>query len=169
MRAPTPTESSAPARANYSAFSSLGVSLPVQKTTPVQVSSSIAQPALVKPAEPVLDAFASLSNPLRQPVSQQNTSQPSSSASLLELAQIPLSTNASAADDEEWSFSSALPERNDLPSTYDLVIIDSSIHATLHVVRQSSSDPAITLVVKFSSRERQYINDLKFQVAVSKV
>lgn len=74
-----------------------------------------------------------------------------------------------AADDDEWAFSSALPESNGLPSSNDILVSDSALHITLHATRSSPSDPAITMTVRFSSKVPQPITELIFQVAATKV
>ena len=95
-------------------------------------------------------------------------SQPAS-ASLFDFAQPLPPTTVAATDDDEWAFSSALPESNGLPSSNNIVITDSSINITLHATRKSPSDPAIMMTVKFTSKVPQLITELTFQVAVTKV
>jgi hypothetical protein len=73
------------------------------------------------------------------------------------------------ADEEEWSFQSALPESNGLPTSNQITLTDSVINVTIEASRRSASDPVITLSAKFSSKVPQPITELGFQAAVSKV
>jgi len=75
----------------------------------------------------------------------------------------------SADDEEEWAFSSALPESNGLPSSNDITVVNSILLIELHATRTSPSDAAITMTVQFSSKVVQPISELTFQVAVTKV
>jgi ADP-ribosylation factor-binding protein GGA len=181
-RGPTPSGSPAPpapptasSKPNYSAFSGFGISQPIPLTTTSQPSlfqQQQQQKAAAKiPQQPTSDPFAALATPPRQPTPLQNQS--SVSASMFDFTKsAPPATAippAPANDDDEWSFSSALPESNGLPSSNSITITDSTINISVHATRKSPSDPIITLTVKFSSKVAQLITELTFQVAVTKV
>ncbi len=172
-RGPTPSRSPAPPavdpmKPNYSPFSGFGISQPSsQSTTPAPSLFQQQQAAATASQQPPSDPFASITGPLRQSTPQQ--SQSSASASLFDFAQPPAPAPAPANDDDEWNFSSALPESNGLPSSTDITITDSTINITLHATRQSPADPVITMTVKFSNKSPQHISELTFQVAVTKV
>jgi ADP-ribosylation factor-binding protein GGA len=76
---------------------------------------------------------------------------------------------AAANDDDEWAFSSALPESNGLPSSNEITVTDTSVRILLQATRTSPEDPVITMNVKFSSKTPQPITELVFQIAVTKV
>lgn len=178
-RGPTPTRSPAPpiesSKPNYSAFASFGISQPTSQTTTSQPSlfqqQQQQQAAARAPHQPASDPFAALATPPRQSTPQQNQS--SVSASIFDFAKAaPPATAISPApanDDDEWSFSSALPESNGLPSSNSITITDSTISISLHATRKSPSDPIITMNVKFSNKVAQLITELTFQVAVTRV
>jgi ADP-ribosylation factor-binding protein GGA len=182
-RGPTPSRSPAPpappaesSKPNYSAFSGFGISQPTPQTTTSQPSlfqqqQQQQQAAATAPHQPTSDPFAALATPPRQSTPQQN--QAPVSKSIFDFAKAaPLATTippAPANDDDEWSFSSALPESNGLPSSKSITITDTTINISLHATRKSPSDPIITLNVKFSSKVAQLITELTFQVAVTKV
>ena len=178
-RVPTPNRSPAPpaesSKPNYSAFSGFGISQPISQITTPQPSlfqqQQQQQAAARPPRQPASDPFAALATPPRQSTPQQNQS--SVSASIFDFSKVaPPATSIHPAptnDDDEWSFSSALPESNGLPSSNSLTITDSSINISLHAARKSPSDPIITMTVKFSSKVAQLITELTFQVAVTKV
>jgi len=181
-RGPTPSRSPAPpaesSKPNYSAFSGFGISQAIPQTTTSQPSlfqqqqqEQQQQAAATAPHQPTSDPFAALATPPRQSTPQQN--QASVSKSIFDFAKAaPPATTippAPANDDDEWSFSSALPESNGLPSSKSITITDTTINISLHATRKSPSDPIITLNVKFSSKVAQLITELTFQVAVTKV
>jgi ADP-ribosylation factor-binding protein GGA len=182
-RGPTPTRSPAPpavpSKADYSAFPGFGISQPSSQVTIPQPSSlqqqqqqQQQQKAAVRALQqPMSDPFASLTSPLRQSTPLQNQS--STSASLFDFAQsappVTAIPPASTNDDDEWAFSSALPESNGLPSSTSITITDTIINISIHATRKSPSDPIITMTVHFSSKVAQLITELTFQVAVTKV
>jgi ADP-ribosylation factor-binding protein GGA len=84
-------------------------------------------------------------------------------------APAPAPAPAVADDEEEWAFSSALPESNGLPSSNHITVADSTLLIELHATRKSPSDTAITMTVQFSSKAVQPISELTFQVAVTRV
>ncbi len=178
-RGPTPSRSPAipapsveSAKPNYSAFSGLGISQPMAQAATSQPSLlQQQQQASKSPHQPASDPFAALATPPRQSTPQQNQSSISASIFNFAKAAPPVTAipPAPANDDDEWSFSSALPESNGLPSSNSITITDSTINIALHATRKSPSDPTITLTVKFSNKVAQLVTELTFQVAVTKV
>lgn len=150
--------------------------------------SSASQPAS-KPATPNPpsqarrhDPFASLSTPTQTPPRgnspfqfQQSTrpappiSSPAQHASgggvdLLGMGNTsaPSAPAAPAAQDDEWTFSSSLPDQ---PT--DLIVTDSSIRTVFTVSR--ASDTEMLIQSRISNSTAQPISDLTFQLAVTKV
>lgn len=74
----------------------------------------------------------------------------------------PAPAPASASNDEEWTFSSALPDQ---PT--DLVVTNSAIKTTFAVTRPNNSELIINS--RISNSTPQAIEDLTFQLAVTKV
>jgi len=179
-KGPTPTASpgplsqAAPVKPNYSAFSGLGASqTPPQVSTPqpfmFQQQQPAARSAQVQAPAPASDPFATLGSPLRNV-----TPQPPSSAlrSTFDFSQpaspAPPTPAIAAADDDDWAFSSALPESNGLPSSHDITVTDTSVNVTVRASRKTPSDPVIALNASFSSKVAYLITELEFQVAVTK-
>jgi hypothetical protein len=73
----------------------------------------------------------------------------------------------SAADDDDWAFSSALPDS--LPSLNTLSVSDTKLGISLEATRDSSNPAVITMSLKFSSNTDQPISELTFMAAVTKV
>jgi ADP-ribosylation factor-binding protein GGA len=178
-RGPTPTRSPAPGvvsvQPNYSAFPGFGSSSqPTSQFSTSQLSLHQQQQALPKPAtQSTVDPFAALTSPVRYSTPQQNLSQSSGPSSLFDFGQpaaAPAQTQVPAAnDDDEWAFSSALPEANGLPSSNDLTVTEATVKIDLRASRQSPSDTIIRLDLKFSSKVAQPVTELTFQAAVTKV
>ncbi|KAI9743257.1 MAG: hypothetical protein M1818_003103 [Claussenomyces sp. TS43310] len=176
---PTPISSPPPAsnplQPNYSAFSQLGTPQPASQT-PTPQPFLFQQPKdIAKPAhQPSTDPFAALASPMRNTFPQQNLPL-STSSSTFDFSQPAISApsasngNASAATDEDdWAFSSALPEGQGLPATNDITVLDTSINVVIKASRRSTSDPVIVMNVSFSSKVAQPITELTFQMAVTK-
>lgn len=144
----------------------------------LQASSS--QP-LSKPATPLppqaqapqhqakkSDPFAALNTPPRQSSpfqSMQSRSPAPPSSQPIDLLGLGGGTSApapTAAHEDEWEFSSALPDQ---PS--EITVTSSSIKTVFGVSR--SSDTEIVLQSRISNATGQPINDLTFQLAVTKV
>lgn len=139
-------------------------------------------PQQVQTQQPRIDPFASLNAPAPRQASpfqfQQSIQQPPApSSSLLDLtgsnasqtppvpsASIQQSNGAAAAGDDEWTFSSALPD-----SSHDLTVVHSSIHVLFHVSRQPTPDNVILIQSQVSNNTAQPISQLTFQLAVTKV
>ncbi|KAL9096314.1 MAG: hypothetical protein Q9165_001311 [Trypethelium subeluteriae] len=128
-----------------------------------------------------IDPFASLNAPTPRQASpfqfQQSIQQPSPQpSSLLDLtttntSQAPSvvspsnqqSNGAATAADDEWTFSSALPD-----SSHDLTVVHSNIHVLFHISRQPGPDNVILIQSRISNNTPQPISQLAFQLAVTK-
>jgi ADP-ribosylation factor-binding protein GGA len=173
-RGPTPTRSpepALPARPDYSAFSAFGSSHPIPKSTTPQPSLFQQQQiaaAAPKPAAPApaVDPFAALTSPMRNATPQQ---QPQKSIFDFANPQPPAAPApvAAAADDDEWAFSSALPEV--LPASNALTVSDTSLLISLHAARELATTDVITLSLSFSNKTAEPISELTFMAAVTKV
>lgn len=67
-----------------------------------------------------------------------------------------------AATDDEWTFSSALPDQ-----PHDLTVLNSSVNVIFNVSRQS--DDIILIKSRVSNNTFQPVSELTFQLAVTKV
>jgi len=165
-RGPTPTRSPAqsqiPTKPDYSAFSAFSSSHPVpQSTTPrPSLFQQQAAPVAPPPKQSAVDPFAVLTSPMRSSTPQQ--SQPS----MFDFANPkPAPPAAPAADDDEWTFSSALP---DGPSN-SLSVSETGLSISLHVTREPATPAVITLSLTYSNKTDQPISELVFEAAPSKV
>ena len=79
----------------------------------------------------------------------------------------PAAAPAPAADDDEWAFSSALPESQ--PSSNTLSVSETQLSISLHATREPANPSVITMNLKFSSNADQPISELTFMAAVTKV
>ena len=73
-----------------------------------------------------------------------------------------------ANDEDEWSFSSALPPGSQTTKPNEIVVMDSNLRVVVEVNRPSPGGP-ILLKARFSNNASQPIQDLTFQMAVTKV
>ena len=72
-----------------------------------------------------------------------------------------------AADDDEWAFSSALPEG--LPASNTIQVSETALSISLHAAREPQTPSVITMSITFSSKSDQPISELTFMAAVTKV
>ena len=77
--------------------------------------------------------------------------------------------NGAATDNEEWTFSSSLPEASTLPMTNEMIVSDSSVNIRLSITRQANAESSINMLARFSNNTPQIVAELTFQVAVTKV
>ncbi|RDL32610.1 putative vhs-containing protein [Venustampulla echinocandica] len=170
-RGPTPTRSPAPPSApavkpDYSAFSAFGPPQLASKPATPQPSLFQQQEAVMasKPQPPISasDPFAALASPVRQATPQQ--AQPS----MFDFGnhQAPAPAAAPATDDDEWAFSSALPEG--LPPSNTIEINNTALNISLHATREPQTPSIITMALTFSSRSDEPISELTFMAAVTK-
>lgn len=128
--------------AGSSQFMSFASPAASQSTTPNPAAPAVAAP-------PAADPFAAF------------MSQSSSSAGK--------QPAAPAAEDDEWNFSSALPEAASQPKEHRGTITDGSVRAEFLANRATASSPAIEMLFSFSNNTAQPISELHFQLAVTKV
>ncbi|ESZ89654.1 hypothetical protein SBOR_9958 [Sclerotinia borealis F-4128] len=165
----SPVPSNVPVKADYSAFSAFGSSQPQSKPATPQPSlfqqQQQQQTAASRSPPSNIDPFAALTTPSRQSTPQQ-------SGSMFDFAnpKPPVSHAANApapaADDDEWAFSSALPEG--LPPSNDLTISNTNLKISLNASREPSTPDVITLSIAFSNNSNEPISNLTFQAAVTK-
>lgn len=155
------------AKPDYSAFSAFGSSQPASTSSTPKPSFLQQQQAvaMVKPSTPSVDPFASLASPIRHSTPQQ-TSSMFDFASHAPPAAVPAAA-LPAADDDDWAFSSALPEG--LPASNTITVSNTHVNITLHAKRQPQTPDIITMTVRFTSKAQQPVSDLTFEVAVTKV
>ncbi|KAI2622732.1 VHS-domain-containing protein [Hypomontagnella submonticulosa] len=79
----------------------------------------------------------------------------------------PTAPIAAAPDDDEWSFSSALPPEPTAPKEQQLVVKDGPLEIRLKATR-SSTPSALSLLFIFSNSTAAPITNLHFQLAVTK-
>jgi ADP-ribosylation factor-binding protein GGA len=129
-----------------------------------------------QPVQKKVDPFAALSNSnsrsgspfqfqSRAPAAPAPAPAPapaSSSFDLLGGAAPTASAPVPVADDDEWAFSSALPDK-----PQDLVVVNSSIKAVFTVSRPNSTE--LTIASRITNTTAESITDLTFQLAVTKV
>ncbi|CAK7230359.1 ARF-binding protein [Sporothrix bragantina] len=165
---PSPTASPMPSVATVSgppatdAFSSLFSSSSMAASS----NSGTPQPnyqssAFAPPKSASADPFAALASPkFHSPAS----SSPAPAAP----AAAP--TPAAAADDDEWSFSSALPPEPAVskPKEHRAVVSNGPVKIDMYATRSPASPAGIQFAFAFSNATSQPIADLHFQTAVTK-
>ncbi|KAL1968916.1 hypothetical protein VTN77DRAFT_1277 [Rasamsonia byssochlamydoides] len=165
-------------RPNYDILSSLTSSQPPsQSATP---APSVSQAPKQTTSPPPVDPFASLvsaspraSSPAVAPAPTTNQQQNQASSSLLDLAGGVSSSSAAgqkeanSGGDEEWTFTSALPEGT-LPSTNKIRVLNSSLVIDFAARRNPGQARQIHVVVLFSNSTSKDLTELHFQVAVER-
>ncbi|KAL2808701.1 VHS domain-containing protein [Aspergillus granulosus] len=156
---------------SFDIFGSLGASHPPsQSSTPIPGLPQI-QNATATPPPPPADPFASLvSASPRYPSPLPSTAPPSprppASSSLLDLAGA--EPKGKAPEEDEWNFTSSLPESSTLPSTNQLQVLNSSLKVEFVARRHPQQQRQIYIMARFSNATSQALSDLHFQVAVEK-
>ncbi|MCJ1342944.1 hypothetical protein MMC31_001133 [Peltigera leucophlebia] len=187
-RAPTPSITPQPignpiaAKPNYDPFASLTSSHPTSRSS---------TPSVHKPQNPSLtnssDPFSILASPpLRQASPFSNTQQSNLPVSLPPGSMFDFSrssqpskppiphpnssqTSNGPSIDEDWNFTSALPEDNSsLPSSNHLVVSNTAIAISFQLSRPKNSDSEIAILVHISNNTSDLITEYAFHVAVSK-
>ncbi|KAK3346684.1 VHS domain-containing protein [Lasiosphaeria hispida] len=149
VASPTPPPSS-----SFSQFSSF-TSAPGSKSTtpqpPQSMRSAFSPPPSKPAAEDPFAALGSLSSPKPHVVTQATQAAP-------------------ANDDDEWSFSSALPPEAPpaLPREHRAVVSNSSLKIDLIAKRAVDTAPSIGLLFSFTNNTAQPVSELHFQLAVTK-
>ncbi|KAK8044218.1 hypothetical protein PG993_004242 [Apiospora rasikravindrae] len=153
VNAPTP-----PSYTQFSGFTS----------PPAGSQSSTPQPqalsAFSQPPQKAADPFAALTSPMFG--SKPATPQPSAMAA----APPPAAPAPEAAnEDDEWSFSSALPpEAPSLPKDHAAVVKPGEVQIDMKAARSVQSPNALALSFAFSNNTAQPVSELHFQLAVTK-
>ncbi|KAK4143105.1 VHS domain-containing protein [Dichotomopilus funicola] len=117
--------------------------------------------------------------PQRSPFSPPSTRTPVSSdpfAGLASLSPTPPTPAQPPAptvsnDDDEWSFSSALPPEAAAPQApreHKAVVSNTTLKLDMVANRTVNTDPAISLLFAFSNNSAQPVSELHFQLAVTK-
>ncbi|KAK3985622.1 VHS domain-containing protein [Cladorrhinum sp. PSN332] len=77
---------------------------------------------------------------------------------------------AASADDDEWSFSSALPPEAapTQPREHKALVSNTSLKIDMIANRTVDTDPALSLLFLFGNNTAQPVSDLHFQLAVTK-
>lgn len=91
------------------------------------------------------------------------SSQPTTPKPPMSANQSRLSTGAAAPDDE-WTFTSALPDQ-----PHDLTVSNSAVNITWTVSRPPEDESVVLIKSRISNNTAQPISDFTFQVAVTKV
>ncbi|KAK8014854.1 hypothetical protein PG990_008150 [Apiospora arundinis] len=114
------------------------------------------------PQKATADPFAALTSPMFG--SKPSTPQPTA------MAAAPAPAPAAAAnEDDEWSFSSALPvETPSLPKDHAAVVKTGEVQIDMKAARSIQSQNALALSFAFSSNTAQPVSELHFQLAVTK-
>jgi hypothetical protein len=157
-------------QANYDILGSLNSSQrPSFSSTP---APAFHQPPVAATPPPTVDPFASLvsaSPRNNSPLPSSSASpRPPASSSLLDLAGAGAEQKPKTTDDDEWNFTSSLPESS-LPSTQRVQVLNSSLKIDFVARRHPQQQRQIHIVAYFSNATSQPLNDLHFQVAVEKV
>ncbi|KAK6952658.1 hypothetical protein Daesc_004948 [Daldinia eschscholtzii] len=154
-RGPSPTP---PPFSPFSGFTSPPAGS--QSNTPqpnLPQQSSFSRPPPQKAAV-ASDPFAALASP--QFSSKPTTPKPTAPAA-------PVAPAAGTADDDEWSFSSALPPEPTLPRELQIDVKDGPLQIHLKAAR-SQTPSALALIFIFSNTTAAPISNLHFQLAVTK-
>lgn len=179
MTTTPPQQNPATFQPNYDILSSLSSSRPPsQVSTPVPgfhvtpPQPPLQQPKQTTTAAPSVqtDPFASLvsgnsqgSSPFPPGVSQ-------ASSATTNLGGASVGTPAQGSiDDDEWNFTSSLPDSSVLPNSNKVAVLDSSLRIEFVARRHPSQPRQIHIVALFSNRTSQQVAGIHFQVAVSKV
>lgn len=145
-RAQAPVPASTPSPAPFSNFSSFTSAPASQSATPQPQRSAFSPPTHSS------DPFAAL-------------------ASLSPKPATPVQAAAAAHDDDEWSFSSALPPEAapQLPREHKAVVSNTSLKVDMIANRNTSKDAFLCLLFAFTNNTAQQVSELHFQLAVTKV
>ncbi|GAD93318.1 VHS domain protein [Paecilomyces variotii No. 5] len=174
-------QQSASFRPNYDVLSSLNSSRPVSQSSPpapfISQQPIQQQTATPPPADPfaaLVSASPRASSPFSKPP-QYGQPQGQTSSSLLDLvggesSSQPIQQNTgtkNAAGDDDWTFTSSLPESS-LPSTNKVQVLNSSLRIDFAARRNPGHPRQIHVVALFSNATSRPLSELHFQVAVEK-
>lgn len=168
-RGPTPTRSPAPPatsnHANYSAFAPKSAAIPHTAPQPTLFQQQQSRQSTASP-QPPADPFAALASPVRAATPQKSIFDFANPPPPKSQPPVPASAPAPAADDDDWAFSSALPEG---PPSNTITVSDTNLNISLHVTRDPANASVITLSLTYSNKTAQPISELEFKTAVTKV
>ena len=129
--------------------------------------------AFAPPKTGSADPFAALSSSIfRSSASASPAPAPTAPAPALTPAPAPapVPVTASLVDDDEWSFSSALPaETPSKPTDHRAIVGSGPVRIELYATRSPAAPAAIHFAFAFSNTLSQPVADLHFQTAVTKV
>ena len=77
-------------------------------------------------------------------------------------------TNGAGTDDD-WNFSSALPEDSSLPTATTVTVSDKEVAIIFEVTRRKTDESVLEIMAKFSNKSAKAITEYTFQVAVTRV
>lgn len=170
---PPPQQGPSVSQRNADILSAFNSSRPISQTSTPAPSQP--QQHITATPPPPADPFASLVSGSSRGVSPLppggTRSQPPApaSSSLLDLAGGPAGSTNKGPEDEEWDFTSSLPQTSTLPSMNKVQVLNSSLRVEFVARRHPSQPQQIHIVALFSNTTGQPLNDLHFQVAVEKV
>lgn len=184
-----PQQASLPAKPNYDPFKFVTSSSPSSRSSTPAPPNLLQTQQAAKPlqsSQPSADPFAALSSAASRtasPLPPSHSSQklaPPSSASMFDFASPKPAvsqsqpaansqqvTNGSSADDD-WNFTSALPDDGELPAHNNLTVSDTSVKIDFRVERPETTDSAISISALFSNNTPSLITEYTLQVAVTK-
>lgn len=185
-----PQQAPLPAKPNYDPFKFVTSSIPSSRSSTPAPPNLLQTQQAAKPSKPSqasTDPFAALSSAASRTASPLPTSHasqkpaPSPSASLFDFAspkpEVPQSqpavnsqqaTNGASADDD-WNFTSALPDDGELPAHNTLTVSNTSVKIDFRVERPENTDSAISISALFSNNTPSLVTEYTLQVAVTKV
>lgn len=157
----TPT----PPPPGFSAFSAFSSAPSASQSSTPQPPSSMQSAFAPPPKAPSADPFAALT-------SSSFSSKPATPVPAAQSTPVPAAQSALAGDDDEWSFSSALPaETPSRPTKHSAIVANTSIKVDMFALRGviGPSVNSIMMRFSFSNNTAEPVSDLHFQLAVTKV
>lgn len=146
---------------NYDAFAAFNT--PPQSRTPQPSLLQQKQQQQQTPRQTTSDPFSILNapgkvvpNPLYNPASKQK-----------QTTNITKSSNGPSSVEDDWNFSSALPD--EIPSKSMITVSQKEIGIAFQVSRRAIPEATIDVLARFSNRSSNPVTELTFQVAVTKV
>lgn len=177
-----PTQQAAPAKPNYDPFGSVSTPhnnpLVSPSPRPPQQQPSQQQSLSADPFAALSSPTPRQNSPFQFQQSLKSTSSPAPPSSLVDLAGPPQTTPstqapppsaapvapAAPANDDEWTFSSSLPNQSS-----EITVVDSSINVVFEVSRESPGGDVVLVNSRVSNNTAAPINEMTFQLAVTKV
>ncbi|EPE05247.1 vhs domain-containing protein [Ophiostoma piceae UAMH 11346] len=164
---PSPSASPLPAGSTNNTLSSLFSATSSQSGTP---QPSYHSSAFAPPKTGSVDPFAALSSSqFRSSASASPAPAPAAAPAPIPVPAPAPAASASLVDDDEWSFSSALPaETPSKPKDHRAVVGTGPVRIELYATRSPAAPAAIHFAFAFSNTLSQPVADLHFQTAVTK-